>query len=188
VPKTIFGTTEKSNFILNMKPESVEKLNRIGLWLAVLLPLVSGAIIAVIDKAFYFGAVGTYISGFVCLLFFIINALRGDVSIKKSLPFWTIVVLAVFAFISYYIVMLNPYDGLLRDFTYHGTLTPLVGEYGRYEGLFTLFCYFGIALLALCIKSTDTVDGLLTAILIAGAAGGLFAVLQHIPGLNFPNA
>jgi O-antigen ligase len=188
VPKTIFGTSEKSNFILNMKPASVEKLGTVGLVAAVILPLVSGMIVSIADKIPVIIAIGTYVSGFACLLFFLINALRGDVSIKKSLSFWSIAILAVLAFVSYYSVVLKPFKGLIREMNYHGTLTPLIGEYGRYEGLFVLFCYFGIALLALCIKSPETVSKVFTAFLIAGAVGGIFAVLQHIPGLGFPNA
>jgi O-antigen ligase len=184
--KTIFGTTEKSNFILNMKSGSVDKLNRIGVLFAVLLPLLSGLIIAVIDNHFVILSLGTYISGFAAILFFMINALRGDVSLKKNPAFWAVVALAVLALVSYYSVFINPYEGL--EYAVHGDLTSLLGEYGRYEGLLVLLCYFGIFLLAMCVRDEATPKKAAAAIIVGGAVVSLFAVLQHIPGLGFPNA
>jgi O-antigen ligase len=186
LPKTIFGTTEKSNFILNMRSDSVDRLNRIGIIVAVLLPLLSGLIISIIDNHFVILSLGTYISGFLAILFFLINALRGDVKIKKNPAFWAIVSLSVLAFISYYSVFLNPYEGL--EYSVHGKLTPLLGEYGRYEGLLVLLCYFGIFLLAMCVRENTAPKKVSMVILFAGAVVSIFAVLQHIPGLGFPNA
>jgi putative inorganic carbon (HCO3(-)) transporter len=169
-----------------MKGGSVDKLNRIGVIIAVLLPLLSGLIIAIIDKHFVILSLGTYISGFTAILFFMINALRGDISIKKNPAFWAVVALAVLALISYYSVFLNPYEGL--EITAHGDLTPLLGEYGRYEGLLVLLCYFGIFLLAMCVRDEKTPEKAAYAIVVGGAVVSLFAVFQHIPGLGFPNA
>jgi putative inorganic carbon (HCO3(-)) transporter len=169
-----------------MKSGSVDKLNRIGVLIAVLLPLLSGAIIAIIDNHFVILSLGTYISGFTAILFFMINALRGDISIKKNPAFWAIAALAFLALVSYYSVFLNPYEGLQKAI--HGDFTPLVGEYGRYEGLLVLLCYFGIFLLAMCVRDEATPKKAAIAIVIGGAVVSLFAVLQHIPGLGFPNA
>jgi putative inorganic carbon (HCO3(-)) transporter len=169
-----------------MKSSSVDKLNRIGVILAVLLPLLSGLVIAIIDNHFVILSLGTYISGFTAVVFFMINALRGDVSIKKSPAFWAVVALAVLSLVSYYSVFINPYEGL--ESSVHGDLTPLVGEYGRYEGLLVLLCYFGIFLLAMCVKDKKTPEKAAIAIAVGGAVVSLFAVLQHIPGLDFPNA
>jgi O-antigen ligase len=184
--KTIFGTTEKSNFILNMKSESVERLTRIGLIAAVLLPILSGAIVSIIDKHYVILAIGTYISGFTAILFFLISALRGDIELKKNISFWFVVALAVLAFISYYAAFLNPYEGLKNSM--HELATPLLGEYGRYEGLLVLLCYFGIFLLASCVTEKKTLSKIAIAIVIAAAVSIAFSVLQHIKGLDFPNA
>jgi O-antigen ligase len=169
-----------------MRPESVERLTRIGLIAAVLLPILSGAIISIIDKHYVILAIGTYISGFAAILFFLISALRGDIELKKNVSFWFIVVLAVLAFASYYAAFLNPYDGLLSSM--HQLNTPLFGEYGRYEGLLVLLCYFGIFLLASCVRETKTLKKITIAVCIAAAVSIIFSVLQHIKGLEFPNA
>jgi putative inorganic carbon (HCO3(-)) transporter len=169
-----------------MKSGSVDKLNRIGVLAAVLLPILSGLIIAIIDKHFVILSLGTYISGFTAILFFMINALRGDISIKKNPAFWAVVILAVLALASYYSVFINPYEGL--ETAMHESFTPLLGEYGRYEGLLVLLCYFGIFLLAVCVRDKKTPEKAAAAIAVGGAVVSLFAVLQHIPGLGFPNA
>jgi hypothetical protein len=169
-----------------MESEAVEKLTRIGLIAAVLLPILSGAIIAVTDKTYVILAIGTYMSGFSAILFFLIHALRGDIQLKKNISFWFIIALAVLAFASYYAVVLNPYEGLSG--APEDLLTPLLGEYGRYEGLLVLFCYFGIFLLASCASDKLTIQKLTAALCIAAGVTIIFAVLQHIPGLGFPNA
>jgi O-antigen ligase len=184
--KTIFGTTEKSNFILNMKAGSVERLTRIGLIAAILMPILSGAIVSIIDKHYVILAIGTYISGFTAILFFLISALRGDIELKRNVSFWFIVALAVLAFASYYAAFMNPYEGLLSSM--HELNTPLFGEYGRYEGLLVLLCYFGIFLLASCVNEKKTLTKITIAVCIAAAVSIIFSILQHIKGLEFPNA
>jgi O-antigen ligase len=169
-----------------MKPESVERLTRIGLIAAVLLPILSGAIVSIIDKHYVILAIGTYISGFTAILFFLISALRGDIELKKNISFWFVVALAVLAFASYYAAFLNPYDGLINSM--HELATPLLGEYGRYEGLLVLLCYFGIFLLASCVGEKKTLSKLTVAVCIAAVVSIMFSVLQHIKGLEFPNA
>jgi O-antigen ligase len=184
--KTIFGTTAKSNFILNMKTSSVERLTQIGLIAVILLPILSGAIVSIIDKHYVILAIGTYISGFTAILFFLISALRGDIELKRNISFWFIVALAVLAFASYYAAFMNPYEGLRNSM--HELLTPLLGEYGRYEGLLVLLCYFGIFLLASCVTEKKTLTKITIALIIAAAVSIIFSILQHIPGLGFPNA
>ncbi|MCC8069231.1 MAG: O-antigen ligase family protein [Ruminococcus sp.] len=49
MPKTIFGTTEKSNFILNMKDETIEKLPLIGAKMVAIVFLIGQAIPVLID-------------------------------------------------------------------------------------------------------------------------------------------
>jgi putative inorganic carbon (HCO3(-)) transporter len=186
--KTIFGTTEKSNFILNMKESSVEKLVTIGLCAGVFLPLLSGLLVDFLNSNFFILAIGTYVAGFCAILFFLINVLRGDISLKKNTGFWITIAFLLFAAVSYYAVLINPYIGLGRGGNALGTLTPLIGEFGRYEGFLTLICYAGVFLLALCAKQKKTVLTVFIAIAISGLLSALVSVLQHIPGLGFPNA
>jgi putative inorganic carbon (HCO3(-)) transporter len=186
--KTIFGTTEKSNFILNMGQRSVERLVTIGLCAAVLLPMLSGLIVAFLDARYFILAVGTYASGFCAVLFFLINALRGDVSLKKNVGFWLLIAFLVLAAAAYYAVFINPYVGLSRNGNSMGALTPLLGDFGRYEGLLTLICYGGIFLLALCAATKKTVMTVFFAIIFSGAVQAVLAVLQHLPIPGFPNA
>ncbi|MDR0946303.1 MAG: O-antigen ligase family protein [Ruminococcus sp.] len=186
-PKTIFGTTEKSNFILNMKKDTVARLVCLVLCAVPLLPLIFEAVTTVGKSYYFFLSVGLYIVGFASILFYLISLLRADVRLKQNNAFPVAVFLVIWAFASYYVNFLNPYEGLESAARPMGLFTPLLGEFGRYEGFLSILAYLGIFFLASVVTSEKTINKIFDCILIAGGVNAVFALLQHIPALNFPN-
>jgi O-antigen ligase len=83
--------------------------------------------------------------------------------------------------------MANPYEGLANPSRPSGLFTPLVGEYGRYEGFLSLMAYAGIFLMGMCITEKKTINRIFNVIIAMGIFESVWAILQHIPGLGFPN-
>ncbi len=181
MPKTIFGTTEKSNFILNMKPETLQKWTAAMLMLCVLIPQIGNLFITGMNSPSSFLGSFLYLTGFGSILFFIIAMLRKEHTFKENKIYWAIIFMAVWAFASYYSVFFaNNMDG-----TSETVRTALEGELGRYEGLLSLIAYFGIFLLATTVSSERSVKVLMDVIIGAGIIQAVIAVLQHIPNLDF---
>ncbi len=181
-PKTIFGTTSKSNFILNMRQETLQNWIAALLAACIIVPQITGFLVYGVNASPAFMSAGLYFTGFSCILFFLIAMIKGSLSFKKDKILRLIVFMAVWAFASYYSVVLR------RDAASEIINTALSGEIGRYEGLLTLLGYFGIFCLAACVTREKTVHLVMDIVIAAGVVQSLFAVFQHIPKLRFmPN-
>lgn len=181
-PKTIFGTTSKSNFILNMKQETLQNWIAALLAACVIVPQITGFLVYGVNASPAFMSAGLYFTGFSCILFFLIAMIKGSLSFKKDRILWLIVFMAVWAFASYYGVVLRAGDQS------EIVNTALAGEIGRYEGLLSLLGYFGIFCLATCVTREKTIRVITDIIIAAGVVQSLFAIFQHIPKLRFmPN-
>ena len=181
-PKTIFGTTSKSNFILNMRQETLQNWIAALLAACVIVPQITGFLVYGVNASPAFMSAGLYFTGFSCILFFLIAMIKGSLSFKKDKILRLIVFMAVWAFASYYSVVLR------RDAASEIVNTALSGEIGRYEGLLTLLGYFGVFCLAACVTREKTVRLVMDIVIAAGVVQSLFAVFQHIPKLRFmPN-
>lgn len=179
MPKTLFGTSEKSNFILNMNKTTVRKWV-IGLLCAcIIVPLIGGMFITGIEGTSSFLGSFLYATGFSCILFYIVLLLRKDITFKEYPPAFLIIGLAVLAFASYYRVALS---GTVQE----DINTMLLGETGRYEGLLALFAYFGIFLLATAVMKYSSVRIIFDILVGAGIIQAIVAVMQHIPW-DFPS-
>lgn len=184
-PKTIFGTTEKSNFILNMKTDTLQNWIAALLAACVIVPQIVGFLVYGVNASPAFMSAGLYFTGFACILFFLIAMIKGRLSFKEDKILWLIVFMAVWAFISYYGAFLRSSSAADSQEIIN---TALSGEIGRYEGLLSLLAYFGIFCLAACVTREKTVSLLIDVIIGAGVVQALFAIFQHIPGLRFmPN-
>lgn len=179
MPKTIFGTTEKSNFILNMNYTTVRKWVMGILCACVIVPLIGGMVILGVEKASFFLGSFLYATGFSCILFYIVLLLRKDIQFKKYPVAWLVIGLAVLTFASYYRIALG---GGSQEYIN----TALLGELGRYEGLLSLFAYFGIFLLATAVMKQSSVKTIFDVLVGAGIVQAIVAVLQHIPW-DFPS-
>lgn len=180
MPKTIFGTTEKSNFILNMSRVTLQKWVAAMLMICVIVPQLGSLVIEAFQINNSLMGAFLYLSGFGSILFFIITMLKKEQSFKENPVYIPVIILPVIAFASYYKVFLTGGDAsneLVR--------TALEGELGRYEGLLSIIAYSGIFLLATVITKKSAVRTLLDIIVGTGIVQALIAVLQHIPGLDF---
>lgn len=179
MPKTIFGTTEKSNFILNMKYETVRKWVHGLLCAAVLLVFIGSAFMTFSEKAGWAFGCFLYAAGFSCVLFYLVLIMRGEYKLKENPAVFIIIGMAALAFASYYRVVLS---GAGQDWIN----TAMLGEDGRYEGLLTIFAYFGIFLLAASAMRYGVVNRIFDLIAGVGLVSAFIAVLQHIPW-GFPS-
>lgn len=179
MPRTIFGTTEKSNFILNMKYETVRKWIS-GLLCAAIFIVLAGSIVMNFrtQTSWAYGAF-LYAAGFSCLLFYVALLMRKDIALKENPSVFLVIALAVLAFASYYGVVLR--GGSSDDIN-----TAMLGEMGRYEGLLSILAYFGIFLLAASVMRYSTVQWVLDLIVGTGIVSAFIAVMQHIPW-GFPS-
>lgn len=179
MPKTIFGTTEKSNFILNMKYETVRKWVHGLLCAAVLLVFIGSAFMNFSEETGWAFGCFLYAAGFSCVLFYLVLIMRGEHKLKENPAVFIIIGMAVLAFASYYRVVLS---GLGQDWIN----TAMLGEDGRYEGLLTIFAYFGIFLLAASAMRYGIVTRIFDLIAGVGLVSAFIAVMQHIPW-SFPS-
>ncbi len=181
MPKTIFGTTEKSNFILNMGKVTAGKWVTGLLCAGMILPLIGGMVITLVPKTNALLGAFLYASGFSCLLFYIVLLLRKDIKVKENLGSFFVFGLAAMAFASYYRAALQDAERIPDAVN-----TAILGETGRYEGLLALLAYFGIFLLAAGVMKRGSVKLIFDVLIGAGIVQGVFAVMQHIPW-GFPS-
>lgn len=180
MPKTIFGTTEKSNFILNMKKSTVNKWVTGLLCACIILPLAGGLFITFIPKANALMGAFLYATGFSCVLFYIVLLLRKDIEIKECPAAFFVFGLAALALASYFRVV-------VKNFDIQATIdTAIFGETGRYEGLLALLAYFGVFLLAASALKRSSAKLIFDVLIGAGIVQGVIAVMQHIPW-GFPS-
>ena len=179
MPKTIFGTSEKSNFILNMKKDTVRMWISGLLCACIIVPLIGSMFITGSETANALLGSFLYATGFSCILFYLVLLLRKDILFKDYPAAFLIAGLAVLAFASYYRVVLTTSDQEVLN-------TVLLGETGRYEGLLAILAYCGIFLLATATMRDRSVKTIFDILIGAGILQAFVAVLQHIPG-NFPS-
>ncbi|MDE5860156.1 MAG: hypothetical protein K2H23_07230, partial [Oscillospiraceae bacterium] len=179
MPKTIFGTTEKSNFILNMKYATVRKWLSGLLYASMILTALGGAFITFMTEPNW--ALGTflYAAGFSCVLFYIVLLMRKDIRFKDCPACYIAIAIAVLAFASYYSVVLSG-----KSQTYVNT--AMLGELGRYEGLLAILAYLGVFLLAASVMKISTVKTIFDIFIGIGLVQAIIAVMQHIPW-GFPS-
>ncbi len=179
MPKTIFGTTEKSNFILNMKSKTLQKWLHAVLIFCIAAPQIGAMFIVGMQTTSVWMASFVYATGFTSILFYLIVMLKQDVKFKDNKSYLIMSLLFIFTVVSYYGVALN---GSSEDLK-----TALFGETGRYEGLLTIIAYYGIFLVATCVSKKNAVRNIFDVLIGAGIIQSVIAILQHIPALDFPN-
>ncbi len=172
MPKTIFGTTERSNFILNMKSETLQKWIHGVLACCIVIPLIGAAVLTLLAKINYVSAALLYATGFTCILFFLIVMLKKDMLFKDNKSYIIIIAIALTAVISYYGTLSRSADYIK---------VALLGNLGRYEGLLSILSYLGIFLLATAISKQSTAERLFDLLVGAGVLEAFVALLQHLP-------
>jgi hypothetical protein len=193
--KTIFGTTEKSNFILNMRIEQVDKL---AFW--------------VIVAAFTLSTIGTFLTEFfkeineLPMMCFAVAGVAAMVlslvvyqkrlySRKVLAPVLVYGVIFILAIVSAVLStdIIQSLKNIWHDFLYpqdnyflyDNFNIALKGFPGRGEGLFTLFCYICFFLIAIRLSHSEKyVRKLLDFFVIVGLFQCLCGLLQIIPHIS----
>ena len=163
--KTIFKSSDKSNFILNMTEEQYSKLASFGLIAACFTTSLLTIIPEVSDTTTYTAAtVGLAISGVICMILAFIALVKKYVSGALIVPALVFAAIVGWSTVSLY----NSYD-------YN------VGFYGfpqRGEGLLATIFYFCFFLTAASIRRTKGLKTFLYAIISIGFLNAVIAMIQ----------
>lgn len=163
MPKTIFGTTEKSNFILNMKTEEYHKFNlRILMLFMILMPLLSLPLEFV--KVYSLPIIALAVTGVAAIVFVFIGFMKSVTPKSLWLPTGLIGAMVVWGYVS----LFNSYYYNIATF----------GADGRGEGLLSVLFYGCFFLLGAQLGTDDNRRKLLHAMLWMGLAECFWAVLQ----------
>lgn len=184
--KHIFGSSEKSDFILNMTADGAEKL--CGRFLIFTMLLVSIVMIPAYftqhiitytiddtphllsDNFIFYGAAAVMLMGFLGFLVYSIACNKGIASVRGNkelyLGFGVMIVSAVSALAAAELS------------------TSILGYLGRHEGLLTICACYGLFGVALCISKNGTKEAVSDCIVGIGAVQALVGISQVIPGLQ----
>lgn len=162
---TIFGTTENSNFILNMKMSTTYKIEKILLVISVVLIILGGAVwLFSGQKSNYIGMGFLACGAFAAGLWYAISVWKTRTPILKNKSFFLIIGLALIA-------ILSTLDSLSRVQSFYGNS-------GRFEGLIALLSYLLIFLGATIIYEKKSTVLILDAVVTAGIVNAVIAILQ----------
>lgn len=167
--KTLFNSSESSNFILNMTEEQYSKLASIGLMTACFSTFIFTAA-AEIQKAvtgevsYSIAAGGLAVAGVFCMILALIALMRKFVSPKAILPS------IGFAFLIFWsaVSLLNSYD---KSVSFYGFSQ-------RGEGLLSTLFYAGFFITAASVKRKKALAALLDGIVAAGFLNAVWGIVQ----------
>ena len=163
--KTIFNTSEESNFILNMTEEQYSKLASRGLIAAMLLVPLFTLIPEISDKASYaFSAGGLAVGGVICMILALIGLIKKYIGKSALVPVCAMGALVLWGVIS----LINGYDLNISMYGYHN----------RGEGLLALLFYFGFFTTAAAIKRETAVKTLIDGIVAVGILNSAVSLIQ----------
>lgn len=167
--KTLFKSSEDSNFILNMTEEQYSKLASVGLVAACFTTSISAVIPEVFDDNTYsVCATGLAVSGVICLVLALIAIIKKYVRGRAVLPAIAFAGMLAWGGVS-----------LFSSYDRH------IGFYGfpqRGEGILALMFYFGVFVTAASVKRKKAVNALLIGIIGAGLLNSVWAVIQIFTG------
>lgn len=169
--KTIFNTSEKSNFILNMTEEQYSGIASKALFgMCLLISLFAIPAECIKDVGFSLVSAGLAISGVICMILALIAVIKKYVDRKMLVPVAAFGVMLIWGIIS----LINSYD----------VSVAFYGFTGRGEGLLALIFYFGFFLTGLTIKGEKAVQTLLAGVMAAGVLNSVWGLLQvFVPGM-----
>ena len=169
--KTIFNTTEKSNFILNMTPESYWKFNlKILTGFLILMPLFS--VLLEFMKVYSVPGMALSITGVFAIVFMFIGFMKDETPKALYLPAYLLGGMLIWGLVSLY----NSYFYSIS----------LFGSDGRNEGWLSLFFYGSFFLLGAQLGTNENRLKLLHGMLCLGLVECLWSVLQMLP-IGFPS-
>ncbi len=168
----LFGTTDKSNFILNMKASKMRSMILKFTIAMCCLVLVVGFVYLVNSSTVFLGSAALSIFGFGGVLMFVIALLKKETSVKNP---GIILVLAL--------AVLACFSALFAI----NKSSVIYGISGRYEGIVSLLAYTGVFLVGAVITPKKDTETLLKVILGIVAINAVIGILQSVPAFNFPS-
>jgi len=169
--KTIFHTTEKSNFILNMTPESYYGFNlKILMGFLILMPLFSVPL--EFFKVYSVPGMALSIIGVFAIVFVFIGFMKDETPKKLFLPAYLLGAMLIWGLVSLY----NSYFYSIS----------LFGSDGRSEGWLSVFFYGSFFLLGAQLGTDDNRLKLLHGMYYMGLVECFWSLLQMLP-IGLPN-
>ena len=157
--KTLFNSSENSNFILNMTEEQYSKLASIGLTATCFLVFVFTAIAEIISavsgsSSYSIAAAGLSIAGVFCMILALIALIKHYIGKNVLVPVCALAVFLAWSVIS----LANSYDKSVS----------LYGFSQRGEGVLSTLFYLGFFITAASVKREKALRSLLDGITAAG--------------------
>lgn len=167
--RTIFNTTEKSNFILNMTEDQYSKLASYGLIGACfLVPLFTVIPECMITTTYTLSSGGLAVTGVYCMIMALIALIKKYIKGSTVLPVCAFAAILLWSVVS----LINSYD-------------PMVSLYGypqRGEGVLAILFYCSIFITAAAIKRETAVSALVKGLIGTGLLNSAWSLIQIFAG------
>ena len=169
MPKTIFNSSEKSNFILNMTEEQFSKLASRGLAIAMLMTPLFTLVPEITDKATYaFSAGGLVAGGVIAMIIAIIALMKKYIGKRLIIPMGAMLIMELWGVFS-----------LIRG------VDLGISFYGfpeRGEGLLALIFYFCFFVSASALKRESAMKTVIDGVVGVGLLNSIVGLIQVFSG------
>lgn len=172
MPKTIFNSTEKSNFILNLTEEKFSKIAVGGILSACFMTSLFTMIPEIANNSGLYSmcSVGLAISGVFCMIITLIAFIRKFVGGKKS----NIIAVSAFGFMLIW--------GIVSSIFSYDLNIALYGYPARGEGLFAIVFYFSFFVTGMSVKTKKALEFLIYGVCGTGLLNALWGLVQVFTG------
>lgn len=169
MPKTIFHSSEKSNFILNMTEEQFSKLASRGLAIAMLMTPLFTLVPEITDKATYaFSAGGLVAGGVIAMIIAIIALMKKYISKRFIIPMGAMLIMELWGVFSLI-------KGVDLGISFYGFPE-------RGEGLLALIFYFCFFVSASALKRESAIKTVIDGVVGVGLLNSIVGLIQIFSG------
>lgn len=169
--KTLFNTSDKSNFILNLTAEKYSALASKALAAACILVSLFTIPVELVNTLTYsFVTAGLAVGGVLCMILTMIAFIKKYVSKKQIVPVCAFGFMLIWGAVS------------LADS--YSLQIGFYGLEGRGEGLLALIFYFCFFITGLTLKTEKSVKALITAVIATGLLNSIWGIVQVFTGMS----
>ncbi len=169
MPKTIFNSSEKSNFILNMTEEQFSKLASRGLAIAMLMTPLFTLVPEITDKATYaFSAGGLVAGGVIAMIIAIIALMKKYIGKRLIIPMGAMLIMELWGVFSLV-------KGVDLGISFYGYPE-------RGEGLLALIFYFCFFISASALKRESAMKTVIDGVVGVGLLNSIVGLIQIFSG------